>query len=826
MLKGLTQHRVLQIATAAVAVGVLCFIGWGIVAIVTQPDIGALWRKSGYVYYASASSPLRAGDILLTVDGVPLAKSGFPYFRSPAGEADLRLGINRQGQALTLTTRLERPATGVMLLTRLAAVLVALVFWFVGATLVRFSPAATRPGLLFFIFCQLMAIILIGGNITSVDWLTYLLIDLTWWLVPISIHLHLLFPLNRLGRRTPPWLIGLYVMAGLGMVYFLTAIGIISPGESLRRTIPVLYNLWLMSGLLTVVFLLVKAYRLPATPTARRQVGVLVLAGACAAVPLISLTLLPELVSGRAFLPIEYSLLFLIAVPTGYGYAITHYHFIQLDRTISRGAAAVIVLAIIGFIYFFLTEALRRIAPPWLLSSTLFNLGMIMALVWVYGPLRRRLQGWVDHFFYGGWYDYPSVVGQITQMLHGASDLQALAATFSRSLQKTIRVEWACLLLPSPTPRGSVLHLAGQSDAADLLQALELSHIPTISAALSQRSAPLASQQELHQELAATPGLTSLERKLLRYSGLHLWVLIEGRQQTFGVLLLGPKEAGDIFNAADSEILAVASRQASAALQNVQLIHQLEEKAVESDRYQREILRAREDERKRLARELHDEVIQALVGLRYRLANVQTSIGPARLADDERRRMGELQDGIGELIQTTRELCHVLRPPALDLGLIPSIRSLTSQFEKQHNLNIDLTIVGDRQVVIHEDIAISLYRCTTEALQNAYKHAQASQIVVQLELTPDLVTLTIHDNGRGFIVPERLGSLMETNHFGLVGMRERVEFVGGLLEVNSQAGQGTWIQATIPLRTGSPVAPKEPHQATAPENRINGKGGA
>jgi signal transduction histidine kinase len=267
-----------------------------------------------------------------------------------------------------------------------------------------------------------------------------------------------------------------------------------------------------------------------------------------------------------------------------------------------------------------------------------------------------------------------------------------------------------------------------------------------------------------------------------------------------GILILGPKCGGDIFEANDMEILSVVSRQASIAFQNVQLIGELKAKAYENEQFQKEILRAREEERKRISRELHDQVIQALVGLRYQIANIQSTVGATYLGIENNQKVIDLLEDIAELIQTTRDLCQNLRPPALDLGLIPSIRSSLSRFEMKSGIEVALLIEGERSIKIREDIAICLFRCTSEALSNIRRHAVAEEVTVQLLIQSDWVNLSITDNGCGFHIPERLGSLMENNHFGLVSMRERVELLGGIFIITSSPSQGTQLEVSIPLK--------------------------
>lgn len=804
MIARFNSRPIIQRVAAFVALLTFAYLLWAGEQITVQPDIGALWKPQvvgetevAYVYYAAPQSMFKRGDLIQAVDGVGWALTNFPYAGWARGDI-VQFHVERDGRILSLMVPFEQNAPFVIWVSRLVVVFVALIFWLSGTYVVFFSPAQSQQSVLLFLFCQLLAVALAGGTITTRSWLSDFVLMLSWWVVPLSIHLHLLFPFKRTTPRTSLWLTGLYCVPLLGVNHFLHLVGIEAAPDPIGQWTPWLYY-WLLMAPMAVIVLLATAYRTTLSPLAKRQVGLVVVFGLVALMPLLSLTLLPILLVGSPLVPIELALIFLGAVPIGYGYASARYEFIKFDRYISRAAVVLIVVVTIGLLYWLLTTGLRRIAPEWLVANQLFNLVVVTSLAVAYPYLRRYLQRWADNLFYGGWYDYSTVVGEISHSLEEASGLAELTDAFSQGIQKTMRVEWACLIVPGGQ-EGSVVRLAGQADATTLLGDLHMVDIPHIIAYLRRITEP-KTHRELQQALSRLESLTPSEQRLLRNSGLRLWVPLLGHHQATGILLLGPKYGGDMFDSADLQILAVVSRQASMAFRNVQLIHQLEEKAQENDQYQKEIVRVREGERKRIALELHDQVIQALVGLKYQLAGLQNH----SLADSQAiSRVGDVQDGISNLIQTTRVLCHDLRPPALDLGLVPGLRSLISNFEQRSGLSVTLNVDGDRSVPIDEDVALCLYRCTSEALQNVHKHARASRVHVQLTIEPNQLRMTVEDNGRGFAVPQRLGSLMEANHFGLVGMRERIELIDGTFRVASQPASGTCVEACVPLTRQTP----------------------
>jgi signal transduction histidine kinase len=203
--------------------------------------------------------------------------------------------------------------------------------------------------------------------------------------------------------------------------------------------------------------------------------------------------------------------------------------------------------------------------------------------------------------------------------------------------------------------------------------------------------------------------------------------------------------------------------------------------------HQRMVL-LREEERKQLARELHDEVIQGLVSLQYQIAH---SDGESRLP---------LYESIGELVRELRAVCRGLRPPVLDsLGLVPAIRSHVRERASSTGVPIELEIEGDAARELPEDVALTLFRGLQEALANVQRHAVASQVGVHLSIRPDALTLVVRDDGRGFEVPPSWGTFVEGDRFGLVGLRERLELVQGTIEVRSDPGEGTELTLRVPL---------------------------
>lgn len=209
---------------------------------------------------------------------------------------------------------------------------------------------------------------------------------------------------------------------------------------------------------------------------------------------------------------------------------------------------------------------------------------------------------------------------------------------------------------------------------------------------------------------------------------------------------------------------------------------------------QKRLLTEREQERKHLARELHDVVIQELLSVNYRLEEVSES-----LADPAQAEVDSLRGAIRQAVAELRQLCSDLRPPTIDNhGLVTAIRSHAHEWAEQNGIAVTLDIAPGLGR-LPEAMELSIFRIVQEALNNVRKHAQATQVVVQLGHTPAAnVRLRLTDDGTGLTAPVDYAALSARKHFGLVGISERVALLGGTLRIEPAEGGGTVLEVDIP----------------------------
>ncbi len=209
------------------------------------------------------------------------------------------------------------------------------------------------------------------------------------------------------------------------------------------------------------------------------------------------------------------------------------------------------------------------------------------------------------------------------------------------------------------------------------------------------------------------------------------------------------------------------------------------------------MLRAQEEERQHIARELHDETIQSLALLIRQLDSIESKSEGFSLPVSEgltrARMMAE------KAVRELRDFTKALRPPILDdLGAVASIRRLLVDFTDRTNVKGQFFLTGQEKR-LSRDTEVGIYRIVQEALWNVEHHARANNVVVNITFLDDEIVLKVTDDGIGFDVPETIEFKSVASRLGLVGMQERSELFGGKLEINSGAGKGTTVIIYIPI---------------------------
>ena len=230
-----------------------------------------------------------------------------------------------------------------------------------------------------------------------------------------------------------------------------------------------------------------------------------------------------------------------------------------------------------------------------------------------------------------------------------------------------------------------------------------------------------------------------------------------------------------------------------AMAENISTQKQIEVELIE---LQQRLMQGRELERLQIAQDMHDSVLQEIIGITFQIKDLENLIS----SDEGREQIQAMKSSLQELTVSVRAICRELRPPTLvPFGLERTIQSHIGEFQAAHpELDIKLQLMHDGQS-LPESLRIVLFRIYQEALMNIVRHAQASRVLIVFELKDDQALLEVEDNGIGFELPERWLELARRGNLGLVGARERAKDAGGRLEIRSAPGKGTRISVSVPI---------------------------
>jgi signal transduction histidine kinase len=266
----------------------------------------------------------------------------------------------------------------------------------------------------------------------------------------------------------------------------------------------------------------------------------------------------------------------------------------------------------------------------------------------------------------------------------------------------------------------------------------------------------------------------------------ELTVGLERGAELVGQIACGPKDGG--YDPADRELLTTLGRQAATAIANVLLTAQLAERLDELDRSRGRIVAAQDAERRRIERNIHDGVQQEVVALITKLRLARNQLGRGERSPEAV--LSELQADVRELLIDLRELAHGIHPPVLsDGGLVAAVQARADRLQLPVAVRAEPSLHTRR---LGEEVEGAAYFVICEALTNVVKHAVATEAEVLLSTVDGRLEIVVRDDGRG------LGAV-NGHGVGLVNLRDRVEALGGRLRMDSQPGNGTSVQAELPL---------------------------
>lgn len=427
----------------------------------------------------------------------------------------------------------------------------------------------------------------------------------------------------------------------------------------------------------------------------------------------------------------------LLVFITSIALAILRYHLYGIERIVSRalvyGALTVSVVVLYVVVVGSLSELLQTSNN---LITSLVATGVIAVL---FQPLRERLQRRVNHLLYGERDEPYVVLSKLGERLEATLAPDAMLRAIVESVATALKLPYVAIELAE----SSVRQMTGELDNT-------LSHSPELAAVYGQAAAMTVSIP-------------------LNFQG-----------ETMGALLLAPRAGEERFDGADLRLLNDLARQVGVAAHAVRLSADLQ-------RSRERIVTAREEERRRIRRDLHDGLGPALAALTLKLdaarnlADRDTAATKALLTELR----GQTQTAIADI----RRLVYDLRPPALDeLGLVPALREYATPLSGE---GLQITLEADALPPLSAAAEVAAYRIVTEALTNVVHHAHSRHAQVRLSCA-EMLRIEVRDDGDGLPLNVRAG-------VGLSSMRERAEELGGTFVIESPSDGGTRVCAQLPF---------------------------
>ncbi len=578
-----------------------------------------------------------------------------------------------------------------------------------------------------------LSILSMPFNELYANWLAYR--DL-WSITVIGMHtlnqvlLTVMLTLLPDGRLAPRWLVvplTLLIVLGVGGAYVLPLLQPVSAPDPLRAQL--IAVVWVIIALFIMGVQIVK-YRREADPQRRRQIRWCGGGVALLTGGAVLRILIMMLLPRHPLLALSVTIieaLLSLGLPVAIGAAVLRERLWELPVVVSRAVVYALLSASVISLYVLLVGALSSLLQATGAPLLSALASGIVALLVL--PLRDRLQRAVNRFLYGERDDPYTVVARLGRQLERAGDPQTVLQTMTETVARALKLPYVAISLHERA--GSRIATAYGEDTG-----------------------------------------TTVKLPLL-YG-----------DESLGELYVAPRGDDHELTRRDRELLSALVRQAGAAIQTAQLTHELQHSRAR-------LVVTREEERRRLRRDLHDGIGPTLASLAQRIDTASYLV-----VDEPQRTTALLQEVKVQVRMTIADLRRVvedLRPPVLDeFGLIAAVRDHLIPAQAHRGLVIQC-IAGEPLTPLPAAVEVAAFRIVQEALSNVVRHAEARRAVVHLLLErPDLLVVEVTDDGRGLPATRRAG-------VGLRSMRERAEELGGTLAVNQRASGGTVVRAELPF---------------------------
>ncbi len=718
-------------------------------------DLSSIYQPDGLVVVPYApSSPFRRNDIVIAVAGRSMqdwanlmgdASAARPLWR----ERDTLEYIVRRGEAqITLPITLGDFPIGAWFAEYWGNVLPALLIFGIGAYVFARRPHERAAQLLFLTTTGLLTLVVIqwlslsiqefvDGTYAGLRSILFILYHCMW---STLLWFLLIFPKPQPWLIRARWLVPLLYLLPLPIfIFYLGITFYLEPNRILWQGdwVTVSDRIALGYGLACVAALFSSYRYARREPIARLQARWAVSGFVLSLLLIVTLNMLPKNFWGAPILDRRAFGFLLLPIPLGLGVAILRYRLFEIDRLINRaivyGALSVFVASVYVLVVGYLGSLLHTTENIHTRTDLFFSLLATGVIALLFQPLRERIQRVVNRLMYGERAEPYRVLTQLGQRLEATLAPNDVLPTIVETIATALRLPYAAIVL-----------------------------------------------KEKGRELNGEAGVTASYGKLSSPALLERFPLFY-QHATIGELMVGLRDGEDTLASADQNLLETIAEQAAVAAHAARV-------TVELQTSRERLVTAREEERRRIRRDLHDGLGPALASITLKLDATRNLLPPD--AEQSAQLLKELKNQTQSAIADIRRLVYDLRPPALDeLGLVGALREYATR-ARSDELEI-LMEAPEPLPPLSAAAEVAAYRIITEAVTNAQRHAHARHCRVSLVVNGAL-QLEIQDDGAGFPETYRAG-------VGLTSMRERAAELGGTLVIENLVGGGTRVTARLPI---------------------------
>lgn len=778
------KRQAYYIACAAFVIFSLVYF----VAIINQSYVGLTLKNSNGLWIVTASDPhgegfklgVRVGDSILKIND--RATGEYRYIKK-WGEAEGATTIEsrRIGQPINTINKISERPSLMMVLSEMPLVILGFVFWIMGFITWFKRPFLVQARALFWLNWLLgLAIVLAPASSRDLMFareLEYITLSA----VPILlINFVSVFPImnknriNRFGRVIVTFMF--VIILSLAVLH---AGDIINSFNILRK----LVLLTMIIGVLLALWNLVVLIKLPKDRPEKNQAIIMLFGMAIGFLPIVLLTAVPILLNFQPIVNAQVSYLFIAAIPVTWYYVIVHKYLPDsrrlLGTTIAFFIAGFMISLVVSYVLFML-----NVSTTLSLEVYLASLSLTMSLLVCFRFVQLMISKLLNRFaFFEGEQNFTQRVLKLNENLTSINEVDRI---FEEVVSLTI--EGAFIVVEDS--KGGYLKKA-------------------VGRFLDKPS----EQAELEKFFQADQRVNLDVKMLPDDFPAEVYIPFTSNDFTCGIFL-GHRYSHVKFKLDELPLITLISSQLAQRLITAFVIKELSteikdlaQRASESQRRSQglqgittSLFRSVENEKKVISREIHDGPLQLGLDLN-RWLKYLVEEGPAQ--DDEKRiqaitHMGELVENLNFEL---RLICNDLRPPSLtDLGLISAIELLCEETMLKELLLISLETVGiSREKRFKEEVELAAYRFIQEGISNTVRHSGSKKLKIHIAMHESSIEITVRDTGRGFDISKIDDWSLTSAHFGIVGMKERLENLGGVLQISSTISKGTMLKAVLPI---------------------------